>query len=149
MRVGLGEIGLAVKRLQARHHREANQRLAALDLSLAQWDMLRHLHGRPSASLHDLALLTFQTDQSAGALATRMIQRGLLERVDTPGRAVRHRITDAGERVRSAGAVIVDGVLAETIGRLTPDEQTALHALLVKAADPEPVADGGRTVTSG
>ena len=82
MREQVSEIGLAVKRLQARHHRECNRRLAALDLSLPQWDMLRYLQRSPAASLHDLARSTFQTDQSAGSLATRMIQRGLLERVD-------------------------------------------------------------------
>lgn len=135
MVVELGEVGLAVKRLQARHHRESNQRLAALDLSLPQWDVLRHLHRAPTASLHDLALLTFQTDQAAGALVARMIQRGLLERIDAPGRAIRHRITAEGERVRVAGADLVDGVLTESVGRLTAAEQATLHALLVRAAE--------------
>ena len=67
----LQEVGLAVKRLQWRHHRDRERRLADLGLSLVQWDVLRHLHAQPGASLHDLALLTFQTDQSMGALATR------------------------------------------------------------------------------
>lgn len=134
----LEELGLAVKRLQARHHREANLRLSRLDLSLPQWDMLRHLHARPEASLHDLAQLTFQTDQSAGALAARMIQRGLLERVDGPGRAVKHRITDRGERVREAGADIFRGVLAETLGRLSEPDQRALRDLLQRVAPDEP-----------
>jgi hypothetical protein len=66
------EIGLSVKRLQWRHHRAANAALAPLGLSLVQWDALRHLHGNPEASLHDLAGLTFQTDQSFGTLAGRM-----------------------------------------------------------------------------
>ena len=66
MVIELGEIGLAVKRLQALHHREMSRRLASLDLSLPQWDMLRHLSQRPDASLHELAVLTFQTDQAAG-----------------------------------------------------------------------------------
>lgn len=134
MNVQLAELGMAVKRLQARHHREANQRLARLSVSLPQWDMLRHLHRSPEASLHDLAQLTHQTDQAAGALAVRMIRSGLLERVDGPGRATRHRLTPAGDRVRAGGAEIVDSVLNESVGRLAPEEQAVLLSLLVRAA---------------
>ena len=71
--ITLQEVGLAVKRLQWRHHREANSRLAAIGLSLPQWDVLRHLKANPDASLHRLAGLTFQTDQSFGALAGRAL----------------------------------------------------------------------------
>jgi DNA-binding MarR family transcriptional regulator len=130
----LQELGLAVKRLQWRHHRIANERLAELGVSLVQWDVLRHLSQQPDASLHALAELTFQTDQSMGTLATRMIQRGLIERVPGPGRAVRHRLTPRGRDVHEAGAAIVDDVLAETIGRLNAEERADLHRLLLHAA---------------
>lgn len=126
----LQEVGLAVKRLQWRHHRAANTGLAGIGTSLAQWDVLRHLHGRPEASLHDLALLTFQTDQSMGALAGRMVQRGQLERVTGPGRAVRHRLTIEGERVLDAGSAVMDGVFRDSLGRLSADELATLHRLL-------------------
>lgn len=128
------EVGLAVKRLQWRHHRTANVRLADLGLSLVQWDVLRHLDAQPDASLHDLAVLTFQTDQSMGALAGRMIKRGLLERVDGPGRAVRHRLTDEGEEARRAGSDVLDVVLEESFGGLTPAQLEQLHELLTIAA---------------
>src|ERR1700761_8507350 len=94
--VHLQDVGLAVKRLQWRHHRAASARLGEIGLSLPQWDVLRNLHAHPDASLHKLAGLTFQTDQSMGALAARMIARGLLARAAGPGRAVRHRLTPAG-----------------------------------------------------
>jgi DNA-binding MarR family transcriptional regulator len=134
----LQDVGLAVKRLQWRHHRESNTRLAAVGLSLVQWDVLRHLAANPGASLHRLAELTFQTDQSMGELAKRMIDHGLLERVDGTGRAVRHRLTADGEQARAAGAEIFDGVLADSLGHLSPRELTTLHDLLLRAnaADP-------------
>jgi DNA-binding MarR family transcriptional regulator len=134
MTPSLQDVGLSVKRLQWRHHRAANERLAGLGVSLVQWDVLRHLSGRPDASLHALAELTFQTDQSMGTLAARMIRRGLIERVPGPGRAVRHRLTAHGKEVRQAGAKIMDGVLAESIGRLSPAERAELHRLLLRAA---------------
>jgi len=129
------DLGLAVKRLQWRHHRTANTRLAAIGTSLAQWDVLRQLHAHPQASLHDLALLTFQTDQSMGSLAARMVDHGLLDRVDGPGRAVRHHLTDDGARVLDVGGTVMDGVLAETVGRLSADERATLLALLTRATD--------------
>jgi DNA-binding MarR family transcriptional regulator len=100
---------------------------------LAQWDVLRHIDVRPDASLHDLAVLTFQTDQSMGTLAGRMIDRGLIERVAGPGRAIRHRLTAEGERIRGAGDSVLDGVLTESLGRLAPTELATLHGLLQKA----------------
>jgi DNA-binding MarR family transcriptional regulator len=135
MQPSILQVGLAVRELHWRHHREANRRLQAqAGLSLKQWEVIRQLRREPEASLHDLAMRTFQTDQSMGELAKRMVDRGLLARVEGPGRAVRHRVTSAGEAAYEAGSGVVDGVLAETVGSLTPDEQATLHAMLTKAA---------------
>src|SRR6185436_19751694 len=124
------EVGLAVKRLQHRHHRALSKALAPLGLSLVQWDTLRHLHRRPEASSHDLAVLTFQTDQSFGSLAGRMVDRGLIERVPGPGRAVKHRLTDEGERLRSAGQSLVDEVFTRSFAGLTDSQIEQLGTLL-------------------
>ena len=124
------EIGLAVKRLQARHHRAIDTELAPLDISLVQWDALRHLAQNPDASLHALAQLTFQSDQSFGALAARMIDRGLIERVPGPGRAVRHRLTDKGHALQRTGGDIVGRVLTASFSPLTPAQLTTFDALL-------------------
>ena len=134
--VTLQDLGLAVKKLQWRHHRDSNSRLATVGLSLPQWDVLRHLHQNPGASLHDLAVLTFQTDQSMGTLATRMIDRGMLKRVAGPGRAVRHRLTSVGEDLRVSGARIFQEVLEESFCLLTQRELDQLHALVNKALGP-------------
>jgi len=127
------DVALAVKRLQHRHHRALSTALAPLGLSLVQWDTLRHLHRHPDASLHDLAQLTFQTDQSFGPLAVRMAEKQLIERVPGPGRAVRHRLTETGERLRVEGQAAADGVLEESFRELGGAELATLHALLTKA----------------
>lgn len=134
------EVALAVKRLQHRHHRALSAALAPLGLSLVQWDTLRHLHRRPDSSLHDLAILTFQTDQSFGALAVRMADKGLIERVPGPGRTVRHRITAEGERLRAAGQEAVDGVLATSLHPLNAEELDQLSGLLAKVLGEDPAA---------
>jgi len=131
------ETGLMIKRLQARHHRAADLALAEVGVSLVQWDALRHLSENPGASLHDLAVLTFQTDQSMGTLAGRIEARGLIERVPGPGRAVRHRVTPDGERIRESGARVLYRVLTESFAPLSPPELAAFDGLLRKllAAD--------------
>jgi DNA-binding MarR family transcriptional regulator len=134
------EVALSVKRLQHRHHRALSHALAPLGLSLVQWDTLRHLHRKPDASLHDLAVLTFQTDQSFGSLATRMGDRGLIERVPGPGRAVRHRLTEEGARLRAAGEELVDAVFESSFGTLSPDRLDQLGELLDIALGPDPTA---------
>jgi DNA-binding MarR family transcriptional regulator len=124
------EVALSIKRVQHRHHRLLTATLADLGVSLVQWDTLRHLHEHPEASLHDLALLTFQTDQSFGTLAARMVERGLIEREPAPGRAIRHRITDKGEALRSEGARRVSEVVTRSLAGLDPEQLEQLGALL-------------------
>lgn len=124
------DVALSVKRLQHRHHRALSQALAPLGLSLVQWDTLRHLHRQPDASLHDLAMLTFQTDQSFGSLAVRMAERGLIERVAGPGRAVRHRLTEDGARLRAAGQDLVDEIIESSFGALSAAQLDQLGDLL-------------------
>jgi DNA-binding MarR family transcriptional regulator len=128
----LRDIGLSVKRLQMRHHRALNAALARLDISIVQWDALRHLDENPGASLHDLARLTFQSDQAFGTLAARMIERGLIERVAGPGRAVRHRLTDEGRKLRRAGDKIVDRALTESFAPLTTKQLASFDELLLQ-----------------
>ncbi|ADJ46587.1 MarR family transcriptional regulator [Amycolatopsis mediterranei S699] len=135
-----GDVSLAVKRLQYRHHRALSRALAPLGLSLVQWDTLRHLHRRPDASLHELAVLTFQTDQSFGSLATRMAERGLIERVPGPGRAVRHRLTPEGARLRAEGQDLVDGIAESSFRDLSQAELDQLGELLDRALGPDPTA---------
>ena len=130
MPIPLREIGHSVKRLQMRHHRAANDALAELGITIVQWDALRHLHQNRNASLHDLAQLTFQTDQSFGTLAARLIDRGLIERVPGPGRAVKHRLTPKGDQVRAAGDAVLDRVLARSFSTLTPAEREEFGTLL-------------------
>ena len=124
------EIALLVKRLQHAHHRALSTALAELGISLVQWDTLRHLERHPDASLHELAQLTFQTDQSFGSLAARMVDRGLLQRMPGPGRVVRHRLTELGERLRHEGQGLADRVLAETFAPLEPEQLDQLGDLL-------------------
>ena len=125
-------IGLSVKRLQMRHHRNINAGLARHGLSLAQWDAMRHVDENPGASLHDLAQLTFQTDQAFGTLAARMIDGGLIERLPGAGRALRHQLTDKGRGLRKTGDKVVEKVLGDSFASLSPAQLASFDKLLAQ-----------------
>ncbi|MFG2827496.1 hypothetical protein ACGFWI_08540 [Streptomyces sp. NPDC048434] len=55
------------------HHRTLDSKLTAdLDISLVQWDALRHIDRLPGSSVHQPTRLTSQTDQPFGALTGRL-----------------------------------------------------------------------------
>jgi len=132
MGVPLEDVGLAIKRLQNRHHHALDVRLAPLGITLVQWDALRAISREPNASSHRLAQLTFQTDQSFGALAGRLVERGLIERVAGSGRALRHRLTPAGEALLHKGVSVYNEVVATSFAPLSPTDLTTLYGLLTR-----------------
>jgi DNA-binding MarR family transcriptional regulator len=120
-----------------RHHRALNASLAPLGLTIVQWDALRHIDENPGASLHLLAELTYQSDQAFGTLAGRMVERGLIERVVAPGRAVQHRLTKEGVSQRLRGNELVVNTLASSFSSLTPTQLAAFgEALRIILASP-------------
>jgi DNA-binding MarR family transcriptional regulator len=130
MDADIEELGLAVKRVQWRHHRELDRRLTAIGGSLAQWDAVRQIDRHPDASMHALAQATFQTDQSFGTLVARLIDRGFVERVPGPGRARRHRLTARGRRLLEDGRAVAGEVLGASFGPLDAGERGVLLDLL-------------------
>ncbi len=132
MTMSISELGLSVKRLQVKHHRAATDALQPLGVTLVQWDALRHLHAHPGASLHDLAVLTFQTDQAFGTLAARLESRGLIRRVSGAGRAIRPELTVEGERVYAEGSAVTERVVRESFSPLSDDERAVLGDMLAR-----------------
>ncbi len=130
MAMSISELGHAVKRLQVKHHRAATEALRPLEVTLVQWDALRHLHAHPGASLHDLAVLTFQTDQAFGTLAARLEARGLIRRVNGKGRAIRPELTVDGERVFAQGREVTAQVVRRSFAPLDADERAVLGEML-------------------
>src|ERR1700748_3207182 len=126
----LQPLGLAIKRVQYRHHRGVDAALIEIGTTLAQWDALRAIARNPGSSAHKLAGLTFQSDQSFGALANRMVDRGLIRRVAGEGRAILHHLTPEGERMLAEGSTVVDRLLAASFAPLNKAERQQLQALL-------------------
>lgn len=133
MPIALQDLGRAVKQLQYRHHRAMDLKLREVGTSLAQWDALRAIGTHPNSSAHAIAQMTFQTDQSFGALANRLSKRGMIQRLAGPGRAIRHRLTPLGESTLRKGDVVVGQVLAASFAPLTSRQREAFYQLIGRA----------------
>lgn len=132
MKIKILELGRAIKQLQNLNHRRLELGLRAIDTTLAQWDALRAIQNFPGASAHALAEETFQTDQSFGTLATRLIARGLVERQQGVGRALVHTLTAQGRSILKHGLAIADQVVDESFRALSEPERAQLLALAQK-----------------
>ncbi|MFD4789926.1 MarR family winged helix-turn-helix transcriptional regulator [Streptomyces sp. NPDC058459] len=128
--VDLEALGRAVKEAQYRHHRALDTRLAAVGTTLAQWDALRAVGRSPGASAHELAVATFQGDQSFGTLAGRLAAQHLVERRPGRGRRIEHHLTEAGERTLEAGRAVAVEVLTASFAPLDEGERVTLLGLL-------------------
>ena len=130
MTTDLGALGQAIKRAQYRDHRAMDAVLRATGISLVQWDALRAIERAPGASANDLAVASFQTDQSFGALANRLEGAGWIERRQGSGRRIEHRLNEAGRAALETGREAVEGELPRLFGALDEGERTTLLGLL-------------------
>ena len=136
----LQELGRAVKVAQYRHHRWADRELGKIGTTLPQWDALRAVARHPGSSAHLLAGETFMSDQAFGALASRLVDQGLVVRTPGHGRRVEHHLTEAGQAMYEAGGRVVDAVLTQSFGSLTQAERATLLTLLSRVGTGGPVS---------
>ena len=130
MSISVQALGRAIKQLQYKHHRALETRLVAIGASLAQWDALRAIEQNPGASSHDLAELTFQTDQSFGALATRLAAKGLVEREPGKGRVIGYRLKTKGAELLRRGDAATEEELTRSFAPLGEEDRRRLQKLL-------------------
>jgi DNA-binding MarR family transcriptional regulator len=127
--------GRLLKRAQWRNHRAADRALATVGTTLVQWDALRAISESPDSSAHDLAIVTFQSDQAFGTLANRLEAQGLIVRTSGRGRRVEHALTADGERMLEAGLEVTKEVSARALAGLSGAEIATLHNLLDRVGE--------------
>lgn len=127
--------GRLLKRAQWRNHRSADRALTAIGISLVQWDALRAISEAPDSSAHDLAIATFQSDQSFGTLANRLERMGLIVRTSGRGRRVEHGLTAEGQRMLGAGFEVTAGVSERSFAKLSQAELETLRGLLERVGE--------------
>lgn len=127
--------GRLLKRAQWRNHRAMDRALAGIGSTLPQWDALRSIAESPDSSAHDLAMVTFQSDQAFGTLANRLEAQGLIVRTTGRGRRVEHALTAEGQRILDAGLELAKVVTARSFAKLSPAEVAQLHDLLERVGE--------------
>ena len=132
MKYTIEDLGLLIKRAQYRHHRGIDAALAAMGISLVQWNALREIDRNPGASMHRLAELSFNSDQAFGTLTARLLRLALIERSQGPGRMTHHRLTPKGADLLREGRERVMMVLALSFASLDEEERDTLGGLLAK-----------------
>lgn len=128
-------LGLLIKYIQHRNLRRLEANLAPLGISLIQWNALRTIERYPDSCMHRLAVMTFNSDQAFGTLATRMLRLGLIKRRSGAGRTTIHTLTPKGETQLQAGRPLVQEVLSQTFAPLSEGERQTLATLLGKLLD--------------
>jgi DNA-binding MarR family transcriptional regulator len=126
----LETLGQLVKRAQYRNHRTMDAALRDVGVSLVQWDALRAVDRMPSASGHDLAVATFQSDQAFGTLANRLVDRGLIVRTAGRGRRIEHTLTEEGRTALAGGQAVAVDVLDGLFEPLAEDDRETLTRVL-------------------
>ncbi len=136
MATDLELLGQAIKRAQYRNHRTMDAALREVGVSLVQWDALRAIANAPGASGHELAVATFQSDQSFGTLATRLIAGGWVTRSSGRGRRLEYALTERGEEALDAGRGVASRMLPTLFAPLDERHRAALfEALRLLEAD--------------
>ncbi len=108
------------------------RKLAALDVTVAEWALLRTLHGREPMAPSRLAERMGLTRGAVTKLADRLIAKGLMARQPSPddGRSQTLRLTDKGTAFVPTLAELADQNEAECFGALPEDQRRALERIL-------------------
>ena len=130
MQTSLQRLGQSLKRAQWRDHRTMDTALRAVGVSLVQWDVLRAIDSHPDASGHELAGMTFMSDQAFATLSARLVRAGLIERSSGGGRRLHHGLTSEGRRLLAEGSRVVEEKLDELFAPLDAEQRTQLQHLL-------------------
>ncbi|MBN9328363.1 MAG: MarR family transcriptional regulator [Cellulomonas sp. 73-145] len=130
MQTSLQRLGQSLKRAQWRDHRTMDTALRSVGVSLVQWDVLRAIDSHPDASGHELAGMTFMSDQAFATLSARLLRAGLIERSSGGGRRLHHALTPEGRRLLAEGGRVVEEVLDELFAPLDAAQRGQLQDLL-------------------
>lgn len=127
-----GRFGYLVKRVQQALERELNNRLRALNLSVAQYAALAALEEQPGLSNADLAERCFVTPQTMHQIAARLERQGWLRRSAHPehGKILQLTVTETGQRLLQNAHEQVLGVETQLTANLGRDQEAQLNIAL-------------------
>jgi DNA-binding MarR family transcriptional regulator len=105
-------------------------------LTSAELFALQRIGERPSASINDIAALTFTHQSSVSVVVQKLVDRGLVSKIaaSDDGRRQSLALTAAGRRLLQRTPAAVQERLIDAIAALPPTERQALARSLAKLA---------------
>lgn len=136
-------------RLHQRGHAAMSQRLRALGLSVAQFDLLSTLTESEGITQRDLAERLYVTKGNVSGLVDRLVEAGMVDRRAIPGdrRSYALHLTAEGRKAALAGMEAQQHFVNETVGQLAGTDIELLDNVLsrwrdtFKALEQKPEAD--------
>jgi DNA-binding MarR family transcriptional regulator len=124
-------------RLHQRGHAAVTQRLRAIGLSTAQFDLLSTLTEQEGITQRDLAERLYVTKGNVSGLVDRLVEAGLVDRRAIPGdrRSYALHLTEAGRKAAEAGMAIQLRFVEATCGKLPPSDLVLLDAAFTRWRD--------------
>ena len=113
------------------------ERLATIELSVPQCDVLSTLTEREGVSQQELAQRLYVTKGNISGLLDRLERLGLVERRATPGDKRQDAIAlTAPGRIKAQTAIAMQvAIIADSFGKLTPEGLGRLESLIVEVRD--------------
>ena len=120
-------------RLHQRMLGQMTARIRELGLSIPQFDLLSTLTEREGISQSELAERLYVTKGNVSGLVDRLVQAGLVERRAIAGdrRSYAMHLTPEGRRLAEAGIAAQRDFVANTLGKLKPDDLAELDRLVL------------------
>ena len=136
-------------RLHQRGHAAMSQRLRALGLSVAQFDLLSTLTESEGITQRDLAERLYVTKGNVSGLVDRLVEAGMVDRRAIPGdrRSYALHLTAEGREAARRGMQTQQVFVDETVGQLAGADLELLDAVIsrwrdtFKALELKPVAE--------
>ncbi|MBN9452074.1 MAG: MarR family transcriptional regulator [Bosea sp.] len=120
-------------RLHQRMLMQMTARIRMLGLSIPQFDLLSTLTEQEGISQSELAERLYVTKGNVSGLVDRLVQAGLVERRAIAGdrRSYAMHLTPEGRRLAEAGIAAQRDFVANTLGKLKPDDLAELDRLVL------------------
>lgn len=124
-------------RLHQRGHSVMSQRLKAIGLSVAQFDLLSTLTESEGITQRDLAERLYVTKGNVSGLVDRLVEARLVDRRAIPGdrRSYALHLTEDGRRLAALGMETQQNFVARTIGSLPPADLAILDQVFNRWRD--------------
>ena len=113
------------------------RKLADRQVTVAEWVLMRTLHGQDPVAPSQLAARMCLTRGAITKLADRLVEKALLARVANPddGRAQTLSLTERGAAFVPELAALADRNEAECFDHLSPDDRATLSRILTQTID--------------